>query len=126
MSFKFSKKAIVTGLSSVEAGKVLVYAQTIKRISSQNSFSVDGNIFCVDIGAAASKKQSKKECRWLPEEVENAGISLGTIITVNGKERYVKTEVKYGFENYIFMEFQCTLMVHLTNGFLICRASVLY
>ena len=94
MSFKFNKKAVVTGLSSTEADKILVYAQTIKRISSQNSFSVDRNIFCVDVGAAALKKQSKTECRWLPEEVEKARIIPGTIITVNGKERYVKTEVR--------------------------------
>lgn len=93
MSFKFSKKAIVTGLSSVEADKFLVYAQTIKRNSSQNSCLLDWNIFCVDIGAAALKKQSKKERTWQQEEVENAGIAPGTIITVNGKERYVKTEV---------------------------------
>ncbi|XP_068697930.1 uncharacterized protein [Montipora capricornis] len=92
MSFKFNKKAVVTGLSSTEADKILVYAQTIKRISSQNSFSVDRNIFCVDVGAAALKKQSKTECKWLPEEVEKARIIPGTIITVNGKERYVKTE----------------------------------
>ena len=93
MSFKFSKKAVVTGLSSIEADKLLVYAQTIKRISSQNNCLVDDTIFCVDIGAAALRKQSKKERDWLPEEVENAGITPGTIITVNGKERYVKTEV---------------------------------
>lgn len=92
MSFKFSKKAVVTGLSCVEADHVLVYAQTIKRISSGNSFAVEGIIFCVDIGAAALEKQSKKECRWLPEEVEIAGITPGAIITVNGKERYVKRE----------------------------------
>ena len=93
MSFKFNKKALVTGLSCVEADKRIVYAQTIKRISSQNAVLVDGNIFCVDIGAAALKKQSKTEKGWLPEEVENAGIIPGTIITVTSKERYVKTEV---------------------------------
>lgn len=93
MSFKFNKKALVTGLSCVEADKRIVYAQSIKRISSQNAVLVDGNIFCVDIGAAALKKQSKTEKGWLPEEVENAGIIPGTIITVNSKERYVKTEV---------------------------------
>ena len=93
MSFKFNKKALVTGLSCVEADKRIVYAQTIKRISSQNAVLVDGNIFCVDIGAAALKKQSKTEKGWLPEEVENASIIPGTIITVNSKERYVKTEV---------------------------------
>ena len=93
MSFKFNKKAVVTGVSSVEAGKLLVYAQTVKKISSENGCSLDGNIFCVDVGAAALKKQSKKERRWLEEEADNAKITPGTIITVNGKERYVKTEV---------------------------------
>jgi len=93
MSFKFNKKAVVTGVSSVEAGKLLVYAQTVKKISSENGCSLDGNIFCVDLGAAALKKQSKKESRWLEEEADNAKITPGTIITVNGKERYVKTEV---------------------------------
>ena len=94
MSFKFNKKAVVTGVSSVETDKLLVYAQTVKRISSENSRSLDGNIFCVDVGAAALKKQSKKERQWLLEEVENARITPGTIITVNAKERYVKTEVR--------------------------------
>lgn len=94
MSFKFNKKAVVTGVSSVEAGKLLVYAQTVKKISSENGCSLDGNIFCVDVGAAALKKQSKKERRWLEEEADNAKITPGTIITVNGKERYVKTEVE--------------------------------
>lgn len=93
MSFKFNKKAVITGLSSTEADKILVYAQTIKRISSQSSFSVDRNIFCVDVGAAALKKQSKTDCKWLQEELENARIIPGVIITVSGKERYVKTEV---------------------------------
>ena len=93
MSFKFNKKAVVTGVSSVEAGKLLVYAQTVKKISSENGCSLDGNIFCVDVGAAALKKQSKKERRWLEEEADNAKITPGTIITVKGKERYVKTEV---------------------------------
>jgi len=93
MSFKFNKKAVVTGVSSVEAGKLLVYAQTVKKISSENGCSLDGNIFCVDLGAAALKKQAKKERRWLEEEADNAKITPGTIITVNGKERYVKTEV---------------------------------
>ena len=95
MSFKFNKKAIVTGVSSVEADKFLVYAQTVKRVSSENSCSLDNDIFCVDVGAAALKKQSKKERKWLEEEIENAKITPGTIITVNGKERYVKTEVCY-------------------------------
>ena len=51
MSFKFNKKAVVTGVSSVEAGKLLVNAQTVKKISSENGCSLDGNIFCVDVGA---------------------------------------------------------------------------
>lgn len=93
MSFKFNKKAVITGLSSTEADKTLVYAQTIKRISSQSSFSVDRNIFCVDVGAAALKKQSKTDCKWVQEELENARIIPGAVITVSGKERYVKTEV---------------------------------
>lgn len=93
MSFKFNKKAVITGLSSTEADKILVYAQTIKRISSQSSFSVDRNIFCVDVGAAALKKQSKTDCKWVQEELENARIIPGAVITVSGKERYVKTEV---------------------------------
>lgn len=92
MSFKFNKKAVITGLSSTEADKTLVYAQTIKRISSQSSFSVDRNIFCVDVGAAALKKQSKTDCKWVQEELENARIIPGAVITVSGKERYVKTE----------------------------------
>ena len=29
------------------------------------------------------------------QELENAKITAGVIITVNGKERYVKTEVRY-------------------------------
>lgn len=95
MSFKFNKKAVVTAVSAVEPDKLLVYAQLVKKISSENGCLLDGNIFCVDVGAAALKKQSKKECRWLEEEVENAKITPGTIITVNGKERYVKTEVCY-------------------------------
>jgi len=93
MSFKFNKKAVVTGVSAVEAGKLLVYAQTVKKVSSENGCSLDWNVFCVDVGAAALKKQSKKERRWLEEEADNAKIIPGTIITVNGKERYVKTEV---------------------------------
>ena len=93
MSFKFNKKALVTGVSAVEADKLLVYAQNVKKISSENGCILDGIIFCVDVGAAALKKQSKKERWWLEEEVENAKITPGTIITVNGKERYVKTEV---------------------------------
>ncbi|XP_078365577.1 uncharacterized protein LOC144649855 [Oculina patagonica] len=92
MSFKFNKKAVVTAVSALEPDKLLVYAQLVKKISSENGCLLDGNIFCVDVGAAALKKQSKKECRWLEEEVENARITPGTIITVNGKERYVKTE----------------------------------
>lgn len=95
MSFKFNKKAVVTGVSSVEADKFLVYAQTVKKVSSENSCALDRNIFCVDVGAAALKKQSKKERKWLEEELENAKITAGVIITVNGKERYVKTEVRY-------------------------------
>lgn len=94
MSFKFNKKAVVTGVSSVEADKFLVYAQTVKKVSSENSCALDRNIFCVDVGAAALKKQSKKQRKWLEEELENAKITAGVIITVNGKERYVKTEVE--------------------------------
>ena len=88
-----SVKAIVTGLSCLDDDRIVVFAQAIITNLKEARHSLDGNAFCVDVGAAAFKKKSKKDHRWLKEEVEKARITPGVVITVNGKERYVRTEV---------------------------------